>query len=105
MGFIMHKDAVVACQHAPGLAEAKAPDPRVSVSGKPVMTVLRLYSVTGCALNGTNSPPCTTAMWIEGAQRVTVGGFPVAIDSGKSKCIPSLGKLEPRIFQQRVEAQ
>jgi len=105
MGFIIHKDAVVACQHAPGVADAKAPDLRVSVSGKPVITIFRDYTVTGCALNGTNSPPCTTAMWIEGAKRVKVGGLAVAIDSGKSKCIPSLGKLEPRIFQKRVEAQ
>jgi len=104
MGFIMHKDALVACQHAPGLAQAIMPSPRVSVSNMPVMTVFSQYTVVGCALNGTSSLPCTSAMWMEGAHRVFVGGLPVAIDSGKSLCAPSFGKLEPRSFQQRVEA-
>jgi hypothetical protein len=103
-GFIMHKDALVACDHAPGIADADSPDLRVKVSGMPVMTVLRTYTVTACALQSTNSPPCTTGMWTKGAQHVLVGGFPVAIDSGQSLCLTSFGKLNPRVVQQRVQA-
>jgi hypothetical protein len=105
MGFIMHKDALVACDHAPGIATADSPDLRVKVSGMPVMTVLRSYTVTGCALNGTSSPPCASGMWIQGAQHVLVGGFPVAVDDGKSVCLTSFGKLNPRVVQQRVQAK
>jgi len=103
-GFIMHKDALVICDHAPGIANADSPDLRVKVSGMPVMTVLRSYTVTGCALQGTSSPPCVSAMWTQGAQHVLVGGFPAAIDSGQSLCLTSFGKLNPRVVQQRVKA-
>jgi hypothetical protein len=100
----MHKDALVACDHAPGIANADSPDPRVKVSGMPVMTVLRTYTITGCALQSTTSPPCVSGMWIKGAQHVLVGGLPVAIDNGQSLCLTSFGKLNPRIVQQRVQA-
>lgn len=103
-GFIMHKDALVACDHAPGIANADSPDLRVKVSGMPVMTVLRSYTVIGCGRTGSNSPACASGMWMQGAQHVLVGGLPVAIDNGQSVCIASFGKLNPRIVQQRVQA-
>lgn len=103
-GFIMHKDALVACDHAPGIATANAPDSRVKVSGMPVVTVLSSYTVTACALQGNSSNPCASGMWTKGAQHVLVGGLPVAIDSGQSVCQTSFGKLNPRIVQQRVQA-
>ena len=104
MGYILHDGAIVACQHPPGLAQPDETDPRVTVSGQPVMTVSRTYTVNGCALNGTNSPPCTKASWLQGATRVTASGRAVAIDSGESLCTPSNGTLEPQVFQQRVTA-
>lgn len=103
-GNIMHKDALVICDHAPGIANADSPDPNVLVSGKPVMTILRSYTITGCALTGTTSPACVSGMWLQGAQKVLVGGLPVAIDSGTSICIASGGKLNSKIVQQRVQA-
>jgi len=103
-GNIMHKDALVACDHAPGIAKADSPDQRVKVSGQPVMTVLRSYTITGCALTGTTSTACVSGMWLKGAQHVLVGGLPVAIDNGTSICLASGGKLNPKIVQQRVQA-
>jgi hypothetical protein len=104
MGYILHDGALVACQHPPGLAQPDQTDPRVTVSGHAVMTVSRTYTVNGCALNGTNSPPCTKASWLQGAQRVKASALAVAIDSGESLCTPSNGKLDPQVFQQRVTA-
>src|SRR5678816_1014331 len=104
MGFILHDGAIVACQHPPGLAQPDQTDTRVTVSGQKVMTVSRMYTVTGCNLEGTNSPPCKKASWLQGAKRVTASGLAVAIDSGESLCTPSLGKLDPKVFQQRVTA-
>src|SRR5262245_47765999 len=103
-GFILHENALVLCQHPPGNARPDQTDTRVKVSGQAVMTVARSYTVTGCALNGTTSPPCTTAAWLKGAEHVFVSGFPVAIDSGQSLCAPSGAKLDPKLFQQRVKA-
>jgi hypothetical protein len=103
-GFILHEGALVACKHPPGVATPTQTDTRVTVSNQPVMTVTRVYSVTGCALNGSNSPPCTTASWLTGAQRVFASALPVAIDSGQSLCVPSGSPLDPKQFQHRVEA-
>jgi hypothetical protein len=103
-GFILHDGALVLCKHPPGNARPDQTDTRVTVSGRAVMTVVRTYTVTGCALNSTTSPPCTTAVWLKGAERVFASGLAVAIDSGQSMCMPSGTPLEPVIFQQRVTA-
>lgn len=105
MGFIMHKDALVVCDHAPGIATANVPDVRVKVSGMPVVAVGSPYTVTACALNGTSSPPCATGAWTQGAKHVLVSGVPVAIDDGQSLCATSFGRLNPRVVQQRVQAK
>jgi hypothetical protein len=103
-GNILHQGALVLCKHPPGSASPDQADPRVSVSGQPIMTVARRYTVIGCALNGTTSPPCTTAAWLTGAERVLASGLPVAIPSGQSLCMPSAAILDPKTFQQRVTA-
>src|SRR4051812_2613651 len=103
-GSIMHRGALVLCKHPPGNAAPDQTDARVTVSGQEIMTVERTYTVTGCFLNGTNSPPCTKARWLTGAQRVSASGLAVAIDSGLSQCVTSLSPLDPKMFQTRVVA-
>jgi hypothetical protein len=103
-GKILHKGALVLCPHTPGSAQPDQTAPRVTVSGQEVATVLPFYTVSGCALNSTNSPPCTKAQWLKGAEHVFVGGVAVVISSGTSLCTPSLASLDPRVFQQRVTA-
>jgi hypothetical protein len=103
-GKILHKGALVLCPHTPGAAQPDQTAARVTVSGQEVATLLPLYTVTGCGLNGTNSPPCTKAQWLKGAEHVFVGGVPVVIASGTSLCTPSGASLDPRVFQQRVTA-
>jgi hypothetical protein len=103
-GNILHEGALVLCQHPPGTAQPDQTDTRVTVSGRPVITVTHSYTVTGCALEGTNSPPCKTAVWTQGAERVRASGVPVAIHTGQSLCAPSGGRLDPTLFQTRVTA-
>jgi hypothetical protein len=98
--FILHKDAYVTCPHVSGIAQAIAPDARVSVSGMPIMTVLRTYSIAGCPRN----TPCTAATLTSGAQRVFASGVAVATDASSSLCAPTGGSLAPRIVQRRVTA-
>jgi hypothetical protein len=104
VGYILHENAIVACKHPPGLALPDQTDTRVKVSGLAVMTVVRTYTVSNCALNGTPSAPCTKASWLLGALRVTASGVAVAIDSGQSLCTPSGDVLDPKVFQKRVTA-
>ena len=63
-GFLVHVGATVLCSHG-GQAQATVPNPRVTVSGQPTVTITAPYVVAGCALpppiaaNG----PCVTAQW------------------------------------------
>lgn len=102
-GPIVHLGATVLCSHA-GTATPTTPFPRVTVSGRPVVTVATLYVVAGCALTGTPNPPCVTAQWLVGAVRVLAGGSPIAIQSGTSVCTPTGTPLMPVGVQPRVVA-
>ena len=49
-GFLLHAGATVLCAHA-GQAQPTAPNPRVKVSGQPVVTQAAPYAVAGCPFN------------------------------------------------------
>ena len=103
-GHLIHRGALVLCTHPPGIASPDTVSTRVTLLGQALVTVGMQYTVTACALNSTNSPPCTKASWIVGAERVTSENRPVAIDSGQSLCKPSFARLDPKLVQRRVTA-
>jgi hypothetical protein len=94
----------VLCSHG-GQATPTAPNPRVSVSGLPVATIVAPYVVAGCAFvpPGGNGP-CVTGQWIVGATRVLVAGQPAVIMTGASTCMPTATPLVPVTAQTRVIA-
>jgi hypothetical protein len=100
---VLHLGAVVACSHA-GPSTPVGPFARVLLSGQPSVTIASPYTVTGCALSGTGSPPCATGQWISGAARVLAGGVPLATVAGASTCIPTGAPLVPVTVQARVLA-
>lgn len=100
MGFILDQTSFITCPHTTGIATPDQADTRVTVGGKPLMTVARTYTIAGCPQN----TPCSKAVWIKGAARVTASGLPVAIHDGESMCVPP-GSLKPMVFQMRVEAE
>jgi hypothetical protein len=102
-GPILHLGSVVTCSHA-GPAQPTSPTPRVTVSGQPVVTLASPYVLTGCALTGTQSPPCVSGQWVSGAVRVMALGIPVAVLSGQSVCVPTGTPLLPVSAQSRVIA-
>lgn len=102
-GPIVHLGATVMCMHA-GQALSTSPNPRVMVGGQPVVNIATMYTVAGCALATTSSPPCLTGQWLVGATRVMAGGLPVAIQSGTSMCLPSSSPMMPLVVQPRVVA-
>jgi hypothetical protein len=104
-GFILHLGATVLCSHA-GQAQPTAPNPRVMVSGQPVVTITCPYVVAGCALppppaaNG----PCVTAQFVTSALRVMVTGQPVLLLDSVAICAPSGTPLIIAVTQPRVTA-
>jgi hypothetical protein len=102
-GFVLHLGATVMCSHA-GTAQPTSPNPRVLVSGQPVVTLACAYVIAGCSLTPSGSPFCATGNWLTGAMRVTAGGQPLAIVGGSSACPATGNPMLPVSFQTRVTA-
>jgi hypothetical protein len=104
-GFLIHVGASVLCSHG-GQAQATAPNPRVSVSGQPSVTMPAPWLVAGCALppppaaNG----PCVTAQFVTAATRVTSNGQPLLLFDSQAICAPTGTPLLIVASQMRVTA-
>ncbi len=103
-GYLLDLGATLVCAHA-GQAQPTAPEPRVRLSGNPIVVQTTTYAVAGCALTGTPNPPCATAMWIAGATRVKAGGQPVLLQDSQSQCAPTGTPLQVTMTQKRVKGQ
>ena len=92
-GYLLHEGATVICMHG-GEAEPTEPEPRVTVSGQPIVTQTCIYTIAGCPLpappNGNG--PCVTATWITAATRITASGIPVLLQDSQAICVlPATG--------------
>jgi hypothetical protein len=104
-GFILHLGATVMCAHA-GQATPAAPNPRVTVSGQPTVTLASPYVVAGCPFvpPGGNGP-CVTAQFVTAATRVTSNGQPLLLLDSQAICAPTGTPLLILVTQVRVTAQ
>lgn len=85
-GFLLHLGATVQCAHA-GQAQPTVTNPRVTVSGQPIVTQPSPYKIAGCPFNVSGSPvPCVTAQWVTGATRVLSNGMPVLLFDSQAIC-------------------
>ncbi len=104
-GFLVHVGATVTCAHG-GQAQPTVPNPRVTVSGQPTVTITGPYVIAGCtfppppAANG----PCVTAQWLTGTIRVTSNGQPLVVLSSQAICAPTGTPLLILATQTRVTA-
>ena len=104
-GFLIHVGASVLCAHG-GQAQATAPNPRVTVSGQPSVTMPAPWLVAGCALPpppGANGP-CITAQFVTAATRVTSSGQPLLLFDSQAICAPTGTPLLIVASQTRVTA-
>ncbi len=102
-GYLLHVGAQVMCAHA-GQAQPTAPNPRVLVSGQPVVTQSCTYTVAGCPFTvPPGSPmPCVTGQWLTAAVRVRAGGVPVVLQDSQAVCAPNGTPLNIVVTQTRV---
>jgi hypothetical protein len=93
------------CAHA-GQATPAAPNPRVTVSGQPTVTLASPYLVAGCPFvpPGGNGP-CVTAQFVTAATRVTSNGQPLLLLDSQAICAPTGTPLLILVTQVRVTAQ
>lgn len=104
-GPMVHLGAAVQCAHV-GQATPVATNPRVTVSGQPIVTLANTYSIAGCTFPAMSSgaPPCATAQWTSSATRVTAMGQPVILQDSQSTCVPTGTPLIIMMTQLRVTA-
>jgi hypothetical protein len=101
-GFLLHVGAAVQCAHA-GQAQPTVTNPRVTVSGQPIVTQPLLYAVAGCPFaTGGGPQPCVTAQWVSGATRVLSNGAPVLLFDSQAVCTPNGTPLLILATQTRV---
>ena len=104
-GFLIHVGASVLCAHG-GQALASAPNPRVTVSGQPSVTLPAPWLIAGCALppppaaNG----PCVSAQFVSAATRATSNGQPLLLFDSQAICVPTGTPLLVVGSQTRVTA-
>lgn len=104
-GFLLHVGATILCMHG-GQAQATAPNPRVKVSGQPIVTQSAPHVVAGCPfVTGTNPMPCVTAQWITAATRVRANGVPVLLQDSQAICAPNGTGVNIVVTQLRVKGQ
>jgi hypothetical protein len=95
----------VLCSHA-GQAQPTVPNPRVTVTGQPTVTISSPYVIAGCTLppplvaNG----PCVTAQFVTAATRVTSNGQPLLLFDSQAICAPTGTLLIITVTQTRVTA-
>ena len=89
-GFLLHLGATVQCVHA-GQAQPTVTNPRVTVSGQPIVTQPAPYTVAGCPFTtlAGNPMPCVTAQWVSAATRVLSNGMPVLLFDSQAICTPN----------------
>jgi hypothetical protein len=104
-GFLVHLGATVLCAHG-GQATPTAPNPRVSVSGQPTVTLATPYVVAGCAMPPptAGNGPCVSAQFVSAATRVTSNGQPVLLLDSQAICTPTGTPLMIVQTQTRVTA-
>lgn len=105
-GTIVTATTSVQCAHG-GKATPTAPNPRVSVSGQPVVTIASTYAVAGCPFTTpAGSPlPCVTAQFTTAATRVQAGGQPVLLIDSQATTVPNGVPVIIVPGQTRVTAQ
>lgn len=102
-GFLLHLGATVLCLHG-GQAQPTVVNPRVKVSGQPIVTQAGAYTIAGCPNALPGGPfPCVTAQWIMGATRVLAGGLPVLLQDSQALCAPTATGLNIIATQIRVK--
>ena len=100
-GPLLHLGATVMCAHG-GQATPAAPNPRVLVSGQPIVTLASPYVVAGCPFPPNSGGPCVTAQYVTAATRITSNGQPVLLIDSQAVCAPTGTPLVPAVTQTRV---
>ena len=77
---VITQQTTVMCGHG-GSATPAPSQVRVKISGALAAVATDVYSVAGCALTGSPTPPCVVLQWLMPALRVKASGTPLLLNS------------------------
>src|SRR6266446_10631031 len=100
-GFLLHAGSILRCSHG-GEATPVTPNPRVAVSGQPIVSQNSDFVIAGCALAAADR--CVTARFVTAASRVRANGLPVLLHTSQAVCMPTGTPLHIVQTQTRVTA-
>lgn len=100
---LVEQGATVLCSHG-GQAQPTVPSPRVTLGGKPALTLSPPWTIAACPFPPNSGGPCATAMWSVGTVRVTSMKQPLVIATGTATCVPTGVPLMATVVQARVMA-
>lgn len=105
-GPVLIATTTVQCAHV-GLGTPVTPNPRVSITGQPVVTIATTYTIAVCTFPAISSggPPCVTAQFTTAATRVQAGGQPLLLADSQGISMPNGTPLIVIPNQVRVTAQ
>ena len=103
--YMLDSSSTVMCLHA-GQAQPAGTNPRVKMSGQPIVTQSNSYTVSGCGMPSptAGNGPCVSAQWVSAATRVKAGGTPVLTKDSQAVCAPTGTGLNIINTQLRVKA-
>jgi hypothetical protein len=100
-GPLLQLGATVVCLHS-GQGVPNAPDPRVTLSGQPAVTIASPYTIVGCPFPPIFGGPCATGVFLTPATRVLIDGSPALLLSSQGICAPTGVPLIAMSAQPRV---
>lgn len=102
-GFLLHLGATVLCAHG-GQAIPTVTNPRVMVSGQPIVNQPSPYTIAGCPFTTPAGVPlpCVTGQWVTGSTRILSNGMPVLLLDSQAVCVPNGTPLMIIATQTRV---
>jgi hypothetical protein len=104
-GFLLHAGSILRCSHG-GEATPTTSNPRIIVSGQPIVSQDSDFVIAGCTLPQTDpgADPCVTARFVTAASRVRANGLPVLLHTSQAVCMPTGTPLHIVQTQTRVTA-
>lgn len=103
MANLLNQQAAGQCTHG-GQARPLPGNPRVKLSGQPVLTTATQLSISGCQnVVGSTKFPCLVATYATGATRVKVMGIPVLLDTSSGRNLPTGASTSITRTQSRVK--
>ena len=89
---------VVLCAHG-GMVKPATFDPRVRISGQPVLSLASTSIITGCPTGS-----CVNVKWVTGALRVRASGVPLLVMSSVGIATPAGAPVRVLQTSPRVRA-